>query len=207
MNRQSVQQETVVSSPTEPDELTTDDVFAVLGNRRRRYVFHHLKQHPDRAVYLDELTDRVAAWEGDQQVGDVSQREHNNVRTALRQSHLPMMDDRGVVEYDSENQTVSLAPATADLDVYLDVVGRGGIPWSLYYLGLGILLGVAVLASVVGVPWFAALGELAIASFVIVALAVSALVHTYVSYTEMRLGASDEPPEVLYRSQESSLKD
>jgi len=198
---QTARQEPTVATTEQSAELTTDDVFEVLGNQRRRYVFHHLKRHPERDVYLDELADRVAAWEGGKPAADVSQRRYNSVRTALRQSHLPMMDDRGIVEYEPASQTVALAPAAADLDVYVDVVGRGGIPWSLYYLGLTLLFGVSVLAAEVGVPPFAGLGEVAIVNFLLVALSVSALVHTYVSYTKMRLGVGDEPPEVLYRRQ------
>lgn len=183
---------------TEQTELTADDVFEVLGNQRRRYVFHHLKRHAGREVYLEELTDRVAAWEGGEPVNSISQRKHNSVRTALRQSHLPMMDERGLIEYDTEEQTVTLAPAAGDLDVYLDVVGRGDIPWSLYYLGLTILCGLLVIAAFVGLPPFAVVGEIGVTGFFVATVGLSALVHTYVSYTELRLGADDDPPELLH---------
>lgn len=178
------------------EELTTDDVFEVLGNRRRRYVFHYLKRHDERTVSLSELTDSVAAWEEDRPGGTVDQRKHNSVRTALRQSHLPMMADRGFVEYDRDRQTVRLASAATDLDVYLDVVGRGDIPWGLYYLGLAGLFGCLVVASILGIPPIGSLGSLAVAEAFLVTLSVSALIHTYYSYTEMQLGASDVPPDL-----------
>ena len=180
-------------------ELTVDDVFEVLGNQRRRYVFHHLKRHAGRDVYLEELTDRVAAWEGGEPINSISQRKHNSVRTALRQSHLPMMDERGVIEYDREQQTITLAPAAANLDVYLEVVGRGDIPWSLYYLGLTILCGLLVVAAFVGLPPFAAIGELGVTGAFVATVGTSALVQRYVGYTEMRLGADHDPPDLIHQ--------
>ncbi len=180
-------------------ELTVDDVFEVLGNQRRRYVFHHLKRHAGRDVYLEELTDRVAAWEGGEPINSISQRKHNSVRTALRQSHLPMMDERGVIEYDREQQTITLAPAAANLDVYLEVVGRGDIPWSLYYLGLTILCGLLVVAAFVGLPPFAAIGELGVTGVFVATVGTSALVQRYVGYTEMRLGADHDPPDLIHQ--------
>lgn len=183
------------SGPVETrGELTADDVFEVLGNRRRRYVFHHLKRHDEREVPLSELTDSVASWEDGRPVAAVDQRKHNSVRTALRQSHLPMMAERGFVEYDRDRQTVRLEPAAADLDVYLDVVGRGDIPWSLYYLGLTSFFGILVAGS--GVAPVPAVDGITIVGSFLVTLGVSALVHTYYSYTEMRLGAGDAPPEL-----------
>ncbi|MFB6178179.1 MAG: hypothetical protein ABEI77_00465 [Halorientalis sp.] len=199
MNAHSTSQEPTVTAPEQAEELRADDVFEVLGNRRRRYVFHHLKRNADRAVYLDELTDQVAAWEGDQSVTEISQRKYNSVRTALRQSHLPKMADRGFVDYDPDQQTVALAPAAAELDVYLDVVGRGDIPWSLYYLGLTVLFGALVVATFAGIAPVSTVSENTVAGFFVVTIGVSALVHTYVSYTEMKLGAGDDPPEVLQR--------
>lgn len=177
-------------------ELSTDDVFEVLGNRRRRYVFHYLKRHDEREVSLSELSVSLAAWEEDRSAGAVDQRKLNSVRTALRQSHLPMMADRSFLEYDRERQTVRLEPAAADLDVYLDVVGHGDIPWGLYYLGLAGVFGLLVAASILGISPVADLGGFVLAEAILVTVSVSAIVHTYYSYTEMRLGTGDAPPEL-----------
>ncbi|MDT3434843.1 hypothetical protein [Haloarcula sp. 1CSR25-25] len=177
---------------------TEEAVFEVLSNRRRRYVFHYLKQQ-DRRVYIRELAEQVAAWENDKAHRDLSSAETKRVKTALHQHHLPKMDDRGFVRYDATRETVELDDSVADLEVYLDVVPGADVPWSLYYLGLS-GVGIATLAG----AW-ADLGPLASipdasgAAFVVVALLVSASVHTYVTYSRLRLGGTDKPPEVSDR--------
>ena len=177
---------------------TEEAVFEVLSNRRRRYVFHYLKQQ-DRRVYLRELAERVAAWENDKSTRDLSAAETKRVKTALHQHHLPKMDDRGFVQYDSTRETVELDDNVADLEVYLDVVPGADIPWSLYYLGIS-GLGIATLATAWADLWpLASIPDASCAAFVVVTLLVSAIVHTYVTYSRLRLGGTEKPPEVSDR--------
>lgn len=174
--------------------LTADDVFEVLGNRRRRYVFHYLKQQSG-PVSLAELTETVAAWETDH--GTVDQRRRNSVRTALRQRHLPMMDERGFLAYDPDQQTVALAHAGAQLNVAVTTVVPAGFPWGRYYLGLTTAFGCLVAGAVAGLPLVSMVGELVFAAVFIVLFGISALVHTYVSDVSLRLGVGEEPPRVI----------
>ncbi|WP_276271531.1 DUF7344 domain-containing protein [Haloarcula litorea] len=181
------------NSSSEPPSETT--VFEILSNDRRRFVFHYLKQR-DRRVYLRELAEHVAAWENEKPVDQLSSAEAKRVKTALHQHHLPKMDAQGFVEYDRQRETVALADAVSDLEVYLDVVPGGDVPWSLYYLGLS-GLGLLALACVsfdlgpaAGVP------DIACALFLVVAFLVSAGVHTYLNHAQLRLGSTADPPEV-----------
>jgi len=177
---------------------TEEAVFEVLSNRRRRYVFHYLKQQ-DRRVYLRELAEQVAAWENDKSIHYLSSGETKRVKTALHQHHLPKMDDRGFVDYDATRETVELDEAVADLEVYLDVVPGADIPWSLYYLGLS-GVGIATLAAAWADLWpLASVPDASCAAFLVVTLLVSAVVHTYVTYSRLRLGGTDKPPEVSDR--------
>jgi len=176
-------------------EVSQDAVFEILSNRRRRYVFHYLKQQ-QREVYLRELAEHVAAWEYDKPRRALESVETKRVKTALHQHHLPKMDDNGFLVYDQRRETVELAEEVADLEVYLDVVPNVDVPWSYYYLGLS-----AVGALAVSVTW-ADLGPAALVPdvscgvFVVAALVVSASVHTYLNYSRLRLGGTADPPEV-----------
>lgn len=42
--------------------LTTDEVFEILSNHRRRYALNHLERNGERTS-LGELSENVAAWE------------------------------------------------------------------------------------------------------------------------------------------------
>lgn len=176
-------------------ELSQDAVFEILSNRRRRYVFHYLKQQ-QREVYLRELAEHVAAWEYDKPRRALESAETKRVKTALHQHHLPKMDDNGFLAYDRRRETVELADEVADLEVYLDVVPNVDVPWSYYYLGLALVGTIAVGAAWVDLGPAALIPDISCGVFVVAALAVSAAVHTYFNHSRLRLGATDEPPEV-----------
>nr|WP_231736988.1 hypothetical protein [Halobacterium sp. CBA1126] len=117
------------------DAPTEDELFDVLSNRRRRYAVHALEA-TDSAAEIGDVAEQVAAWEYGVDVEQVSYEERKRVYTALQQSHLPMMDDAGVVDFDKNRGTVEPTDALDDVEVYMDVVQGNEIPWSVYYLGL-----------------------------------------------------------------------
>lgn len=173
---------------------TEDDLFEVLSNRRRRYAVHALEQAGE-SMEIGDVAERVAAWEYDVDRANLSYDERKRVYTALQQTHLPKMDDVGIVDYDKHRGTIEPRPALDDVDVYLDVVRGRDVPWSQYYLGLAgaalllvgaVAAGVWPLALVPDVGWMAAIA---------VAFAVSAAIHTYYARGS-RLGADGAPPEI-----------
>ena len=177
------------------DDLSREVVFEVLSNRRRRYTFHYLKRE-DRTVYVRELADRLTAWENDKVTDEITAQERKRVKTALQQHHLPKMDDMGFVVYDSQRGTVQLSDSMANLEVYLDVVPSLEIPWGLYYLGLGTVGGAGLAAITLDLVPPSLLSEFTWSVFCTVTLLVSALVHVYFSYSRLRFGSEEAPPEV-----------
>ena len=176
-------------------EISEDDLFDVLANQRRRFAVHLLKHDSNDTVEIGEMAEQIAAWENGIDTAEISSSERKRVYTALQQSHLPKMDDAGVVEFNKARGVVEPTPALTDVDVYLDVVEGREIPWSEYYLGLS-----GVAAALVGAVWigvwpFTLLPEMAWTLAIVVAFAFSALAHKY--YTaEMEVGRGEEPPEV-----------
>ena len=184
-------------APAEPDGavLSRDDAFEILSNRRRRFALHHLQHNGERAE-LGELSEHVAAWENDSNVQEISASERKRVYTSLQQFHLPKMDDKGVVEFDDREGVIELTPAAEQMDVYLEVVEGNDVPWSQYYLGLAAVnLGLLV-AAMAGTYPLRLVPDGGWGLFVVTTFLISALVHTYYSRTEMRLGDAETPPEV-----------
>lgn len=92
--------------------------------------------------------------------------------------------------------TVEATGAARRFEIYMDVVDEYEIPWSVYYLGLGVLsLSVLLAARVVPFPPFTLLGDLAWAGLVTLLFAVSAAVDVYYS-RKRRLGTPGSPPEL-----------
>ena len=187
--------EAVPKEAESAQEMSKNEVFELLSNERRRYAIHHVKQS-DGAVELGALSEQVAAWENSGEVSGVSSDERKSVYTSLQQFHLPKMEREGVVEFDDRQGTVELSPRAEDLDVYLEVVEGYDIPWSEYYLGLSAISLALVVSAAVNTYPIALISGTGWAIFTAVTFLASALVHTCISRTEMRLGSGDQPPEV-----------
>lgn len=172
------------------DQLSRDDIFQVLSNDRRRYTLHYLKQREDERVPLRDIVDTVAAWENGTTVQELDSNTRKCVYTALRQSHLPRLDDAGVVDYDHLRGEARLTDAASSVQMYLEYVPENDIPWYQYYIGLS-----AVGASLVLLRWFEIfpfenLSWTLITGLLVGILAVSAVGHT-LQARQNRLGDDD----------------
>jgi len=174
--------------------LSQDDAFEVLSNRRRRYAVHVLKDE-DEPKELGPLAEQVAAWENEIDVPDVSHAQRKRVYTALQQSHLPKMEEAGVVEFDKERGVVEPTSTLEDVEIYMDVVRGNDLAWSEYYLGLSAVGAVLLAINVLEIWPLGALADLSVSVFLLVVFAVSALVHRYYE-SEMVVGNGAEPPEM-----------
>ena len=178
----------------EGDELSEDDLFEILSNSRRRYALHALSSN-DEEWEIGRLAEQVAAWEYDVAVEEVSYEERKRVYTALQQSHLPMMDEAGILEFNKDRGLVEPTASLNDIEVYMEVVQGNEIPWSVYYLGLsGVALSL-VFAVWMGAWPFVLLPDLAWAVAVTAMFTVSAVAHTYYARSQ-RIGEADKPPEL-----------
>ncbi|MEF8771704.1 DUF7344 domain-containing protein [Halodesulfurarchaeum sp.] len=171
-----------------------DELFQVLSNRRRRYAVHAIKQESGPAQ-IGDVAERVASWEYDVERAELSYDERKRIYTALQQSHLPKMDDAGIVSFDKERGVIEPEPALEDADVYIDIVQGREIPWSQYYLGLSLIALTLAFVLSLGAWPFTFLPAISWMVGIVVMFAISALVHTYYAKTN-RIGADEKPPEL-----------
>jgi hypothetical protein len=192
----STQSSTRTTTDTDHD-LTRDEIYETLSNRRRRYTLHYLRQRDSKHVGLNDLATQIATWENSGGPGDAraapDARKH--VYTALQQFHLPKMEEMGIVAYDHPEATVELTEMGSDLDVYLDVVRGSDVPWSLYYVGLSAISVALVGAVAMEIYPVRLLPDIAWIVFLVSVLSISALAHLYDTRTQ-KLGAEGPPPEV-----------
>ncbi|WP_323674399.1 hypothetical protein [Halorubellus sp. PRR65] len=178
--------------PSDDDGPTRDELFHVLRNRRRRYAIHHLKR-ADEPVDVGDLATQVAAWENDVPVEAVTSKQRRRVYNALQQTHVPELDDTGLVE--TERREVELTERAAELDVYLELVDGRDIPWSEYYLGIGALGAAVTAVTALNVGPFAGIPDVGAGLFLSVTLLVSACANHYYQGAN-RLGEREKPPEL-----------
>ena len=124
---------------TNDRELSTDEIYHLLQNRRRRAVLNYLRTNDTEAT-IDELAEYIAAAENGISTKNLSSQQRKRVYVSLYQIHLPMMDDAGVVNYDSDRGTVVLGDLSY-VGQFLPGVDTG-VPRYLY-----VALAVAALAG------------------------------------------------------------
>lgn len=175
--------------------LTRDEIYETLSNRRRRYALHYLMQRASEHVALSDLAAQIAAWENGDEIDATTSAERKQVYTAFQQFHLPKMEEMAIVAYDQSEGTVELTEAGSDLDVYLDVIRGSDVPWSLYYVGFSVV-SVALAATVaMNIYPISLLPTIAWIVFLVVVLCISSLMHLYDTRSK-KLGAEGSPLEV-----------
>lgn len=116
--------ELLQSSSPSLQTVSLDTAFELFGNQRRRCVVQRL-QEAGEPMQLSELEAEIAGIE----IGtaaDVSDVDAERVRISLYHVHLPKLADAGLVEYDAEEEVVSLTERAEQFEPYLrqDVVSE-----------------------------------------------------------------------------------
>lgn len=177
-------------------ELTQEEVFNVLSNRRRRYVIHALKRE-EAPMEVSDLATRVTAWELGKDPEDVVYEDRRNVHSTLTRTHLPTLEEKNIIHLNEETNVVEPTAVLDDLDIYVEVLRNKEIPWSTYYVGLSAVAGALLLAVHTEAAWFGAVSSIDVAVFTVTAFIVSAAVHQYYG-RHTRLGREDKPPEARH---------
>jgi hypothetical protein len=186
-------------SEREPSaDLSTEDVYEVLSNRRRRYAIHYLKQTGE-PVDVSTIAEQVAAWENGKPIEELDSQERKRVYISLYQSHLPTLEKRGLVAYDDDRGIVELTDPIANAEIYLEVVAGRNVPWSYFYLGLSIVSGLLVALAYYEVGVLESVSTVAIASVITLLFGISAVLQT-IQAGRMRLGDEGPPPEIRAES-------
>lgn len=99
-----------VLGPDSDDRIpvTETEFFDVLADSRRRAVIDWLaEERPDETVSLDELATEVAAAEVHMPIEHVPEARIEAVDDELRQTHVPLLSEVGVVRWDPDAGAVS----------------------------------------------------------------------------------------------------
>lgn len=141
--------------------LTESDAFAILSNPRRRRALRYLGTRSSGAT-LGDLADAIAADETG--LTPPPPRVRRSVYASLRQTHLPMLHEMGVLEFDPGSGRIRRLDQAREVDRYMGVVTRLGVTWGEYYRALGIGGLFLTVASLADLPPTAAVDPLLWAS-------------------------------------------
>ena len=100
--------------------IDKDDLFHLLQNSRRRAALRYFAASPDREAFdMRTLAEEIAAWENGIPVQQLSSDQRQRVYIALYQSHLPKLDDYGVIDYNQSRGVIKPTALTALFEPYL----------------------------------------------------------------------------------------
>jgi hypothetical protein len=156
--------------------LEEGDIHDVLRNDRRRLAIEALRDRNGEAS-VRGLAEEVAARETGEDPPPENKRQ--SVYVSLHQTHLPKLDGLGIIDYDDDSKSVTLAERVDEVEVYMEVVPRYGLSWGEVYFALGLLGLLTTVAAVIGVPGISSLSfDYLIITYFIVQMAASAY-HVY----------------------------
>ncbi len=172
-------------SETNREELSRDLVFDILSSPRRRYMLYYLHRAGD-PVSIQELSARIAAWENDVPVDELTSQQQKRVYVSLYQTHIPKLEEAGIAEYDQEEGTVRLTSRVEQMDEYLADSDERAIPWELIYLGLALVSTALFLGVAFEVGALATVSLIAVGIAVSVAFGLVALAHAVSAHRSSR---------------------
>lgn len=135
--------------------LEEGDIHDVLRNDRRRLAIKALRDRDGQAS-VRNLSEVVAARETGENPPPKNKRQ--SVYVSLHQTHLPKLDDLGIIDYDADAKSVSLDDRVEEVEVYMEVVPQYGLSWGEVYFALGVLGLLTTVAAIIGVPWVSSVG-------------------------------------------------
>lgn len=159
-------------------ELDLIEIHDVLSNQRRRLVLSLLDDAGGR-VEARELAKAIAEVESNQ--SPPPQNIRQSAYVTLHQTHLPKLDELGIVNYDKNNQIVERQERADEVSIYMEKVSRYGLSWSEVYIGISALGLLFIIGGDIGVPILVDIGSLALAS---ATLGVTILVAVYQTATQ-----------------------
>jgi hypothetical protein len=155
------------------DEVLSEaDIHDILRNDRRRNVINCL-QDRGREISLRDLAVHIAEIETSESPPPSNIRD--SVYVSLHQTHLPKLDEAGIVTYDSDRKTIVLEESARQVSLYMEVVTRYGITWATYYRAIGTFSLFGVVLALTDVPFISAIDPLLWASFFLLMIAASTL--------------------------------
>lgn len=129
---------------SETQSLPHDVAFDVLSNARRRFILRQLQSEPS-GLELGEIAAELAAVENGAPVEELSRQDRKRIYVSLYQTHIPKLEDVGIIDYDTETGLVRPTDRLDELALYFNRT-TDDTSYEPLYLGVAIA-GLALLAS------------------------------------------------------------
>ena len=110
-------------------DLSKNDVFDILRNERRRGIIEVLHEYGEMSVR--NISEYIACMGTNDEVDNKLRK---SIYISLIQTHIPKLKHLGIIEYDKHHDVVKLLPNAEKITIHMEVVRKGDVQWSTYYL-------------------------------------------------------------------------
>ena len=117
------------SSSDEIAEFSDDEIFHILQTSRRREAIRYLLER-DGPVKMGDVAEHVAAREHGTTVAELTSAQRQRVYIPLYQSHLPKLDQEGLIEYEKSRGIVRPTERLRVFEPYLENLNGSAIAGS-----------------------------------------------------------------------------
>lgn len=112
-----------LSRPAERERpISPDRILSAVANEHRRAILNSLNNASDGILEYDALVDRVADRVGDESTGGASDEHRQRVRIALHHTHLPILEEVRMIDYEAEAGHIQFIGGELEQDI-LTLVG------------------------------------------------------------------------------------
>lgn len=139
--------------PTQPKlqimkDLSKDELFRILSSARRRYIIYYLHRSGEE-MDLKRLATLIAAKENGTSETEVTDEDRQRVYISLYQTHLPKLEEAGIINYDEDARLVTLTTEAKQNGFFWTT--DDSRMWLRYYAALAALGWVLVFGRALGV--------------------------------------------------------
>lgn len=127
--------------------LTKDEVYEVLSSSRRRQILYHLYRRGGEAELREIARDTAEAENADAVTDDVVKRFY----ISLYQTHVPKLEEAGLVRYDSDDKTVAMTDRVSDIERILFDRVEDDHQWERYYASLAVIGFLVAIGQMTGI--------------------------------------------------------
>ena len=148
------------------------------GRIHRSYVGRRAKRPGPRARGRQRPAE-VASWERCCDPEEVAVAKRKSVYSALHQTHLPYLEERGLVAFDRETNEIEWLLENSEVDLSLAADPRKTVRWYRVYLLLAGVSGPLPGSVWAGLPAFARVPPIALAVVLVSSYAATSVAHWY----------------------------
>lgn len=132
------------------EEFCHNELFDLMGNKRRRYILCFLVSAGS-PVPASRIAEQIAMWENDASHEQVTSNEYQSVYNSLYQSHFPRLERAGLIEYDRSDNLVYPRERLEQIERLVDFVAQDDSRTlsGVHVLGTSLLFGSALTGSFV----------------------------------------------------------